>query len=585
MTPRAFARRYLAGYLPWFAGGTVALAATNWLSVTIPVEVGLAVDALHGPDAGVEIPAHALRIAAMGAAVIAVRSVSRLMFFTPGRLIEARVRQDLFDSLLAQQPAFLRERPVGDLVSRAVSDVNNVRLLVGFGVLQAINVVLSTTLAGAQMARISPLLAGMVVIPIALSLVLTQWSIGRLFELLKALQGAAGALSEGVLSTYQGVATLQAFDAAPTFLARIDALSDTWTKISLERTNLRVVLGPMLGLSILFNQFLLLWVGGPAVVRGELTVGELLAFITLVAMLVNPLRGTSFLWQIWKSFEVSLGRLSEIMDPAPERPDLPNPKPAPTRPPKIVVEGLTFAYPDAPERRVLDGVSFRLPAGGTLGILGATGSGKTTLLRCLLRQYNPAPGTVRVDGVDVREIDLGGWRRAVSTVPQRAFLFSEPLADNIRMGAIGPDGGPAPVAEVLTLAALDADIAVMPDGERTIVGESGLTLSGGQRQRTALARGLFRSHVVLVLDDVLSAVDPATEQRLLATIRSPTDGVRATTVIVANRLSAIRHADVILVLDAGRVVDQGTHDALAARPGIYQDTWERQREDAGETRP
>lgn len=577
MTPRAFARRYLGPYVPWFAGGVVALAATNWLSVTIPVEVGQAVDALRHPDAGAIIPAHALRIGLMGVGVIAVRSLSRLLFFTPGRDVEARLRQDLFDRLIAQQPTFLKGRPVGDLVSRAVSDVNNVRLLAGFGLLQLFNVMLSTTLAGVQMARISPSLALLVLVPIAVSLTLTQWSIGRLFALLKAMQAAAGALSEGILSTYQGVATLQAFDATPAFLKRIDALSDEWTRISLERTNLRVVLGPMLGLSILFNQFLLLWIGGPAAVRGELTVGDLLAFITLVALLVNPLRGVSFLWQIWKSFEVSLERLGEVMDPPPERPDLPDPRPAPVAPFGLSVRGLSFAYPDAPDRLVLQDVSFDLPAGGTLGVLGPTGSGKTTLLRCLLRLYNPPPGALLVDGVDVRSIDLDGWRRAVSSVPQRAFLFSESLADNVRMGAVGPDGAPAPVTDALALVALDVDVATMPAREQTIVGESGLTLSGGQRQRAALARGLFRSHVGLVLDDVLSAVDPETEQRLLAALRGAAR--HPTTVIVANRLSAIRHADLILVLDGGRVVDRGRHAELVDRPGLYRDTWLRQRDD------
>jgi len=205
-------------------------------------------------------------------------------------------------------------------------------------------------------------------------------------------------------------------------------------------------------------------------------------------------------------------------------------------------------------------------------VFGPTGSGKSTFLRCLLRLEDPPPGTVFADGVDVRSIDLRDWRRRVVLVPQRAFLFSEPLADNVLLGA----GDPERLAELLETAQLTADLAALPHGADTLVGEAGLNLSGGQRQRAALARGLARDAKVLVLDDVLSAVDHSTERALIAALRSRSD--RPTTVIVANRISALRHADVIVVLDRGVMVARGTHEELVESDGPYREACVRQSE-------
>jgi ATP-binding cassette subfamily B protein len=204
--------------------------------------------------------------------------------------------------------------------------------------------------------------------------------------------------------------------------------------------------------------------------------------------------------------------------------------------------------------------------------VGPTGSGKTTLLRVLARLYNPAPGTVRIDGVDLLDIDLDGWRDAMTLVPQRAYLFSESVRSNILLGEDDPER----LERALSLAALDVDITALKDGVDTQVGEAGVTLSGGQRQRTALARGLARSQSVLMLDDVLSAVDHTTEQQLVDALKSRDP--RPTTVIVAHRVSALQHADVIAVMEGGRIVDSGTHEELIARPGLYSDIWKRQTE-------
>jgi ATP-binding cassette subfamily B protein len=342
--------------------------------------------------------------------------------------------------------------------------------------------------------------------------------------------------------------------------------------VSLQRANLRTLVTPTLALASSINVFLVLFIGGPMAIRGELSVGELIAFTQLVALLAPPLRGLTFTLHIFKQAQASLDRLAEVMDPKPERPDLPHPKTVPTAPPRIELRDLSFAWPDAPDMPVLKNLTLDIPAGSTLGILGPVGAGKSALIQLVARLYNPPPGTLLVDGVDIRELDLAAWRRVVATVPQRAFLFSESLQDNILLG--GPDDGR--LKHILELVALDSDVEILPQGKDTVVGEAGLMLSGGQRQRTALARGLLRNPLVLLLDDVLSAVDHATERQLVDTLDQAAR--RPTTLIVAHRVSALQHADRIIVLDGGRILDSGPHDELVERPGPYRETWLRQAE-------
>ena len=574
-----FARRYMLRYLHWYLAGAVALLVTNWLSVTIPLYVAQAIDALSlvQPDRAVVLRA-AVLVAAMGVGVMVVRSLSRILFFTPGRLVEARLKHDLFARLLRQQPAFLGQWPTGDVVSRASSDITMIRLLAGFGALQVFNATVAITLTVGQMVRLSPELALWVVGPVVVGFAVLLFFVRQVFFLVKRLQDELAKLSDLTLTSFQGISTIQGFVAERAFIQRFEEQNDRWRRTAVARANLRAVIGPVMGLATALSVFILLYVGGPMALRGQISVGELVAFTSLVAYLALPMRGTSFLLSVVKQAQAALQRVHEVMEPEPDRPDLPDPRPAPRTPPTLEVRGLDFAYPDEPDRPVLQGVSLTVPAGTTLGILGPTGSGKSTLLRCLSRLHNPPRGTVFLDGVDVLEVDLDDWRQQLGFVPQRAFLFSESLRDNVLMGV----GDPEDLEGALDAAALAQDVAALPQGVHSQVGESGIMLSGGQRQRAALARVLLKDHVVLFLDDVLSAVDHATEHELVQTLRGV--GVAPTTVIVSHRISALLHAHKVAVLEGGRVVDSGTHEELIERPGIYRDTWERQREGEEESK-
>lgn len=570
----SFFRRYGAPYGLWYVVGTLLIGATNALSVTIPLYLAQGIDALRaGPASRPEVIEAAGYVAVMGLLVILVRWSSRLLFFTPGRLVEAAIKRDLFEAILRHQPDFHAEYQAGDLMNRMTSDVQMVRLLFGFTLLGIVNTVIALGLTATQMVRLSPSLALAVTLPLVIGFAITLGFVGRFRRIQKRMQEATSALSDYVLSSYQGVATIKAFGAEEAVRQRFAPLNAEALEAQLERARLRVGIGPVLSLAASFNIFLLLWIGGPMPSQGTLTVGELVAFITLVTYLTGPLRGMTFILSLFRQAQAATERLDVILSRPPNRPDLPHPEAPPAAPPSIRFEGLTYRYPDAGDQDVpaLQNVSVTVPGGGTLGVFGPTGSGKSTLLRCLTRLEDPPAGTVFIDDVDVRELDLSQWRDRAVLVPQRAFLFSETVSDNVLLGA---DAGI--LDALLERAQLKVDMDALPQGVSTEVGEAGLTLSGGQRQRVALARGLSREARVLILDDVLSAVDHATEASLIAELQNLQP--RPTMLIVANRISAIRHADVIVVLDRGNVVATGTHEQLLAIDSPYREAWLRQSE-------
>lgn len=565
---RRFVRDYVVGLWRWYLAGTTAVLFTNWLGVQVPARMAAGLDKMRAGQEGAAVDA--AWIGAIGLCVIVVRTLSRVWFFTPGRLAESRLREDFFAHMVRMQPSFYARHATGDLTSRITSDVTFARALAGFALLQLANVIGSLVMGVGQMIKLSPALTLAVAVPCVVAYLAVSWATPQLMSQQRIMQKQLGELADELLGTFQGVATVQAFNAEAAFTDRLDARAADLRESNLRMTRLRVVVFPLLTVAGGVATWGLLALGGGAVKAGTLTAGELAAFIALVAFIVMPLRMVGWLLPVFQRSEASLERIFLILDQAPERPDAGMARPAPTRAPTIELRDLTFRFPDAPDRAVLAGLTTTLPAGGTVGVYGPVGSGKSTLLRVLARLWNPPPGTVLVDGVDVRELDLDQWRARVCVVSQTPFLFSESIQENIGFGAD---------REAVLAAAHDASLAVdlsaLPGGLDTVVGERGIALSGGQRQRVALARGLLRPASVVLLDDVLSAVDHHTEGELLTMLRTRTD---ATRIIVSHRLSALVHTDKILVLDGGRLVDEGTHAELIGRAGPYRDAWEGQRE-------
>jgi ATP-binding cassette subfamily B protein len=514
--------------------------------------------------------------------VIVVRTLSRVLFFTPGRLVEYQVKNELFAKLLALQPSFYSKWKAGDIVSRTSDDMTFVRVMIGFGMLQIFNTSTALLLTGGQMFRLSAKLTLLLLIPIVISLAIVQIGIRRLFDMMKASREQMSAISDHVLSSIHGVQTIQGFRAEEPFTARFKERNEQFLHTNLTLARITSFLLPLLGLGGAICVWALLAIGGPMTIRHELTVGQLVAFTTYIAYLLMPLRSLGWMMSVFQRGQTSLERVLELLDATPERPEGNSPSPFRGDGVEIEAKHLTFAYPDEPEEPILHDISFTIPNGKRIGIFGRTGSGKSTLLRLFTRIYNPPPGTLFVNGVDVTTLDLHEWRDKMAVVPQTPFLFSDTIESNISVGVSSGADTKAAIKDAIVRAAFDQDLDSLTEGMDTIVGERGIMLSGGQRQRITLARALARECEFLVLDDVLSAVDHNTERRLIQTIEemSQTPDRCGTVVLVSHRLSALASSDWILVLEEGKLVDQGTHEDLTQRPGPYREAWLHQADQA-----
>jgi ATP-binding cassette subfamily B multidrug efflux pump len=623
----AFLWRYGRRYWWQYAIGFAALFATNWAVVRIPTLIGDILNELERAGVGTKMTPElaarmqaavdpvsnlALELMVWAIALIGVRTISRVLFFNPGREIQYRLGLDLFAHLLTLQRPFFGRRKVGELISVATNDTQSVRLLVGFAGLQVLNVAVAIPMHLYQMLRTDWVLTLWCVSPVLFGAIYMRWTVHRFYALIRGSMEKLAALSDRILESFAGVATVRAHVAEDAAVERFQKYNRDYLDLQLEVASLRAFSMPVLAFTGYLGTGIVLWIGGNRVVADQLAVGSLATFTALLVSLVGVLTSLAWVLTAVSRGTVSLERVHELLDTRPELPEVER-EHVFSAAPRLELRDLTFTYPGR-EQPALRGISAVVEPGRTLGIFGRTGSGKTTLIDLLARVYTPPPGTVSLDGYDARTLELASLRAGAAVVPQTPFLFSTTLRDNIRLrderiGHIAADDAEvasprmfrrraertrAPAREVepdprldavIEAACLGPDVRALPEGLDTIVGERGVMLSGGQRQRTAFARALYREPKLLLLDDVLSAVDQTTETKLVAAIRSASAGSSSpTTVIVSHRTSVLEHADEILVLDRGEVVERGTHAQLIARKGIYAAAHEHQRQEGEASR-
>jgi ATP-binding cassette, subfamily B, multidrug efflux pump len=570
-------RQHALSYL----GGTVLLAATVWMTLSIPVYLKEAIDILGAnPDpTGSAFLNRIEWILAFALAIIFTRTGSRLCFFVPGRRVEFDLKNRLLAHLTTLQRGFFLDNPSGAIISRINNDINGVRMMMGFGLMGLGNAVGMLSLAPYYMYSISPRLTLYCALPIAAAFLTMQFAIRRLRrEQLVQMQSLQD-LSDFTVESYNGIDVLKSYRALGWSEGKFERLSAAVRDAGIRMSNVRVFVMPILTHIVNALKVMLVLLGGIMVVQQEMTMGGFLGYGLYLSMLVPPLMGMTFMIFVLQRGFTSLISLGQVFSTQPELPPV-----SPAAEASLAaqlraglrVQGLAFAYADDPAHPVLRDVSFAVRPGEIVGLFGPIGAGKTTLVNLLNRYLPPPPGTIRLDGIDVTELSQARLRSHVVTVTQEPFLFSDSVRENVRFAAVVDD--PAALEQAVQAAALAPDLASFPAGLETLVGEKGITLSGGQKQRIALARATLKPCDLLILDDVLSAVDHETERHLIEQIYRFRQA-RAT-LIVSHRISALERAHRVIVLEDGRVTASGPHAELIEREGPYRRAWLLQREGA-----
>ena len=565
--------RYLRPHRRTVLIGAIALVIVNALSVTIPREVRRVIDDLQDGFSFEVVLQQAGWIALLVTVMAVVRLISRQLVFGVGRQVEVELRQRLFDHMLRQEPAWVQTTGSGDVIARATSDVENIRRLLGFAILSLTNTLLAYSLTLPAMLAIDPwlTLAAVGLYPLMLGTV--RLFGGRMMRQQRRQQENLSGLSELIQEDLSGIGAIKIYGQEAAELAAFSDRNQSYRDSAIRLARTRSTLFPLLeGISSI-SLLLLLALGSSKLVAGDLSIGSLVALILYVERLVFPTALLGFTLNTFQTGQVSLERVEELLQRRPlirdgdATPDVPA---SGLELGRVEARQLRIRYEGA-EQETLSGVDFSIEPGELVAVVGPVGCGKTTLARAFGRMVPVEPNQLFLDGVDVTTLPLQTLRGSVAMVPQEGYLFTSSLADNLRYGE--PDASDLQVEQAAEQARLADDVRGFPDGFDTLVGERGITLSGGQRQRTALGRALLVSSPLLVLDDALASVDNNTAAAILDSIRKQKN---RTIVMISHQLSAAAACDRILVMEKGRIVQQGHHKELIKTHGVYQRLWERQ---------
>ncbi|ABF40516.1 ABC transporter, ATPase subunit [Candidatus Koribacter versatilis Ellin345] len=507
--------------------------------------------------------------------------LTRWLMIGVSREIEFDLRNDLFRHLEGLSYSYYQRTRTGDVMAKATNDLNAVRMLIGPAIMYSANTFAFMSGALFFMLHISPKLTLYAFAPLPIASIVIQYFSKQIHERFERIQAMFSDITARVQENLSGVRVIRAFVQEDPEIARFEAANDEYIHRSLRLVRLMGMLWPTLELMLGLSIILVLWLGGREVLTHRINLGDFVAFNIYMVQLTWPIIALGWVINIFQRGTASMARIQQIFDEKSEITDADVPFHPPTEVTgTIEFRDLTFAYPPRAEDAdkhtdpplVLKNVNLTVPAGTSLAIVGPTGSGKSTLVNLIPRIYDAAPNSVLIDGRPIREFPLELLRKNVGFVPQETFLFSDTIRENIAFGA--PDAPDTEIRAAAEAASIAAEIEEFPESFNTVVGERGITLSGGQKQRTAIARALIRNPKILVLDDALASVDTQTEDRILNHLRRLMQG--RTTVFISHRVSTVRNADQIAVLENGQIVELGTHDELVAKNGYYTELYNKQ---------
>lgn len=564
---------YLGRYWRRYLLGGLCLVGTTSLLMIIPWWVRAAIEVIErgDPESGLGRYVLWIILAAVGGGLL--RVVSRSLIFNAGRNVEYDLRNDLFAHFEKLPLSYYRSQSTGDLMSRAVNDINAVRMLLGPGFLNLVNTPLYLVYAVVFMFAMDPRLT----LAVAASLTLLMWVFrqfrGRIQRASLRVQRQMSRMSAHVQENLSGMHVVKAYVQAEPQTARFTDLNEDYRQRSMDLARYRGMINPIMVALHGFTVLVVLWYGGWLTLRQQTGVADLVAFILYLNVLAWPMAAFGWMISLIERGRAAMERLEEIFEVEPAIADPARPAPMTDEDRGIEFEKVSFAYGGAGSGEpVLRDLSFRVRPGRKVAVVGRTGSGKSTLTHLIPRLHDVTSGVVRVGGVDVRSLSLAELRGAIGYAPQDPFLFSTSIRENLKFGDAGATE--QEVRQVLDAADLEKEVDVFPAGLDTRVGERGIALSGGQKQRATLARAILADPEYLILDDCLSSVDSQTEQRILHGFESVLRN--KTCILVSHRMAAVKEADEILVLDQGRIVERGNHESLLRARGIYAQMYWRQ---------
>jgi len=564
-------KKYLKPFKRELLIGALALLIVNILSVIIPLEVKNIIDQLQDNFSRNFIISKSLLLILLATLMGVIRLSSRQIVFGIGRKVEVKLRQKLFDHLLIQDPDWIQKMGSGDIIARATSDVENVRRLLGFTVLSLCNIILAYSLTIPSMFSINKILtiSSLLIFPVILGIVGLFG--GRMVNQRRLQQEALSKLSDLIQEDLSGISAIKIYAQESSEYNQFNKFNKAYRNAAIKLARTASTLFPLLqGISSI-SLLLLLALGTSQLKNGFITIGGLVALILYVERLVFPTALLGFTLNTFQLGQVSLDRIEEIFQSEPKiKNNKGNNKSNKIIKGLIEAKDLKIRYESSKEN-ALDGINFKISPGELVAIVGPVGCGKTTLAKALGRTIDIPKEQLYIDNIDVKKIDLKYLRKNVAIVPQEAFLFTSTIADNLKFG--DPKASKNLVETSARQAGLSEDISNFPKGYNTIVGERGITLSGGQRQRTALGRALLVDAPVVVLDDALASVDNKTASKIIKEIR---DNKNKTILMISHQLSVAATCDRVLVMDKGRIIQQGIHRELIEKDGLYKNLWERE---------